>query len=226
MGEGAFGGPGEDTCCSWQDTKVWYPGAAPKPSWSMTGGSSWLWIWTRIPASYRVSSVGEEGPKPCCSPFSPGMGAGDSFRAACQALTPPHLTPPVMSQPCPPPSHKKVCAAGRTPAPPLLPGTFCSPSLPRSSLTHVFHTHVLPHGQILILLHVQHDLQPVAHAALGSGERLCPVSTGVEGVALPHPGEGLRVGRRGRPHPRARSPAGQTGPWDLSLPLPLLGSLL
>lgn len=46
------------TSCCWQDTKVWKPGATPNPSWSMKGGSSWLWIWTLMPASYEVSSVG------------------------------------------------------------------------------------------------------------------------------------------------------------------------
>lgn len=45
------------TRCSWQETKVWNPGATPKPSWSMNGGSSWVWIWTLIPASNDVSSV-------------------------------------------------------------------------------------------------------------------------------------------------------------------------
>lgn len=40
-----------DTRCCWQDTKVWKPGATPKPSWSMKGGSSWLWICTFTPAS-------------------------------------------------------------------------------------------------------------------------------------------------------------------------------
>lgn len=45
------------TSCCWHDTKVWKPGATPNPSWSMKGGSSWLWIWTLMPASYDVSSV-------------------------------------------------------------------------------------------------------------------------------------------------------------------------
>lgn len=45
------------TRCSWQETKVWNPGATPNPSWSMNGGSSWVWIWTLIPASNDVSSV-------------------------------------------------------------------------------------------------------------------------------------------------------------------------
>lgn len=45
------------TRCSWQETKVWNPGATPKPSWSMNGGSSCVWIWTLIPASNEVSSV-------------------------------------------------------------------------------------------------------------------------------------------------------------------------
>lgn len=45
------------TRCSWQETKVWNPGATPKPSWSMNGGSSWVWICTLIPASNDVSSV-------------------------------------------------------------------------------------------------------------------------------------------------------------------------
>lgn len=45
------------TRCSWQETKVWNPGATPKPSWSMNGGSSWVWIWTLSPASNDVSSV-------------------------------------------------------------------------------------------------------------------------------------------------------------------------
>lgn len=45
------------TRCSWQDTKVWKPGDTPKPSWWIYGGSSWLWICTRIPASNDVSSA-------------------------------------------------------------------------------------------------------------------------------------------------------------------------
>lgn len=49
--------PPGHTRCSWQETKVWNPGATPKPSWSMKGGSSWVWIWTLIPASNDVSSV-------------------------------------------------------------------------------------------------------------------------------------------------------------------------
>lgn len=44
------------TRCSWHDTNVWNPGATPKPSWSINGGSSWLWIWTLIPASNDESS--------------------------------------------------------------------------------------------------------------------------------------------------------------------------
>lgn len=39
------------TSCCWHDTKVWKPGGTPNPSWSMKGGSSWLWIWTLMPAS-------------------------------------------------------------------------------------------------------------------------------------------------------------------------------
>lgn len=55
-----FWGPSPGlTRCSWQDTKVWNPGATPNPSWSMNGGSSWVWIWTLIPASNDVSSVGD-----------------------------------------------------------------------------------------------------------------------------------------------------------------------
>lgn len=48
------------TRCSWQETKVWNPGATPKPSWSMNGGSSCVWIWTLIPASNDVSSVDDK----------------------------------------------------------------------------------------------------------------------------------------------------------------------
>lgn len=48
------------TRCSWQETKVWKPGATPKPSWSMNGGSFWVWIWTLIPASKEVSSINKE----------------------------------------------------------------------------------------------------------------------------------------------------------------------
>lgn len=48
------------TRCSWQETKVWKPGATPKPSWSMNGGSFWVWIWTLIPASNEVSSVNKK----------------------------------------------------------------------------------------------------------------------------------------------------------------------
>lgn len=53
-----FGGftPVKPTLCSWQETNVWNPGETPKPSWWMYGGSFWLWIWTRIPASSVVSS--------------------------------------------------------------------------------------------------------------------------------------------------------------------------
>lgn len=44
-------GQSSGTSCCWHDTKVWKPGATPNPSWSMKGGSSWLWIWTLMPAS-------------------------------------------------------------------------------------------------------------------------------------------------------------------------------
>lgn len=48
------------TRCSWQETKVWNPGATPKPSWSMNGGSFCVWIWTLIPASNEVSSINKK----------------------------------------------------------------------------------------------------------------------------------------------------------------------
>lgn len=51
------------TRCSWQDTNVWKPGATPNPSWSMKGGSSWLWICTLIPASKDVSSTAQRDRK-------------------------------------------------------------------------------------------------------------------------------------------------------------------
>ena len=57
-------------------------------------------------------------------------------------------------------------------------------------------THVPPHGQVLLLLHVQHNLQPVAHAALGGAQQLGSISARVKGVALPHPGEDLGGGQR------------------------------
>lgn len=69
------------------------------------------------------------------------------------------------------------------------------------------HTHVPPHGQVLILLHIQHDLQPAAHATLGSSEKLCPVHAGVKGVALAHPGEDLGMGRQVADLTR------EQGPW-------------
>lgn len=49
----------EPTLCSWVATKVWKPGATPKPSSCTNGGSAWLWIWTRTPASKAVSSGGD-----------------------------------------------------------------------------------------------------------------------------------------------------------------------
>lgn len=56
-------------------------------------------------------------------------------------------------------------------------------------------THVLPDGQILLLLYIQHNLQAIASATLWSGEQLCPVEAGVEGVALPHSSEDLGAER-------------------------------
>lgn len=44
------------TLCSCVATKVWKPGATPKPSSWTNGGSAWLWICTRTPASKAVSS--------------------------------------------------------------------------------------------------------------------------------------------------------------------------
>ena len=48
---------GAPTLCSWVATKVWNPGATPKPSSWTNGGSAWLWICTRTPASKAVSSA-------------------------------------------------------------------------------------------------------------------------------------------------------------------------
>lgn len=45
------------TRCSWVATKVWNPGATPKPSSWTNGGSAWLWICTLTPASNAVSSI-------------------------------------------------------------------------------------------------------------------------------------------------------------------------
>lgn len=45
------------TLCSCVATKVWNPGATPKPSSWTNGGSTWLWICTRTPASKAVSSA-------------------------------------------------------------------------------------------------------------------------------------------------------------------------
>ncbi len=47
------------TLCSWVATKVWKPGATPKPSSCTKGGSAWLWICTLTPASNAVSSKAE-----------------------------------------------------------------------------------------------------------------------------------------------------------------------
>lgn len=52
-------------------------------------------------------------------------------------------------------------------------------------------THVLPDGQVLLLLYIQHNLQPIASTTFWGGEQLCPLGTGVEGVALPHASEDL-----------------------------------
>lgn len=48
---------GAPTLCSWVATKVWKPGATPNPSSWTNGGSAWLWICTRTPASNAVSSA-------------------------------------------------------------------------------------------------------------------------------------------------------------------------
>lgn len=48
------------TLCSCVATKVWKPGATPKPSSWTNGGSAWLWICTRTPASKAVSSERED----------------------------------------------------------------------------------------------------------------------------------------------------------------------
>ena len=53
-------------------------------------------------------------------------------------------------------------------------------------------TCVSPHRQVLVLLDVQHDLQPVAGAALHGGAQRLALLEGVEHVALPVPGEHLR----------------------------------
>lgn len=50
---------GAPTLCSWVATKVWKPGATPNPSSWTNGGSAWLWICTRTPASNAVSSAGK-----------------------------------------------------------------------------------------------------------------------------------------------------------------------
>lgn len=59
----------------------------------------------------------------------------------------------------------------------------------------VLLTHVLPDGQVLLLLYIQHNLQPIASTTFWGGEQLCPVGTRVEGVALPHASEDLGTER-------------------------------
>lgn len=171
----------------------------------MMGGSSWLWICTRIPTSNRVSSVGEEGPEA----WVPG---------APSVVVP--LPRTMVSQPHLPPLTRKGCFRYHpsTSSPPQSSALHrCSPH-PASYVCS--HTHVLPHGQILILLYVQHDLQPIACAALGGGKKLCPVGTRVESVALTHPGEDLGVGRQVQTLPGNRKPS-QANSHGTS-PLPIL----
>lgn len=128
-----------------------------------------------------------------------------------------------MGQPRPLSTHKgKTCFRS-------LPNT----SSPSQSLLHptgghplALHagspTHVLPHRQVLLLLHIQHDLQPIARSALGGGEKLCPIRTRVEGVALTHPGKDLGVGKWVQTSPGSKGPSrANPGSWDLSLPPPL-----
>lgn len=68
----------------------------------------------------------------------------------------------------------------------------CLPPHPSSQANDpVPLTHVLPDGQVFLLLYIQHNLQPIASTTFWGGEQLCPVSTGVEGVALPHASEDL-----------------------------------
>lgn len=53
-------------------------------------------------------------------------------------------------------------------------------------------TCVPPHGEVLVLLDVQHDLQAVSRPALHGGAERLPLLRSVEHVALPVPGEHLR----------------------------------
>lgn len=154
-------------------------------------------------------------------------GGGDLRPGFPEALAAAPLPRPVMGQPCPLPTHK-----GQTCFRSLLSTSSPSQSLLNPTRGHPLAshtgspTHVLPHGQVLVLLHIQHDLQPVARSAPGGGEKLCPIRTGVEGVALTHPGKDLGVGRRCRPHRGARGSQANPGPWGRSLPHPPFGFLI
>lgn len=59
-------------------------------------------------------------------------------------------------------------------------------------------TCVAPHGQVLVLLDVQHDLQAVARPPLHGGAQRLALLGCVEHVALAVPGEHLRRRRRER----------------------------
>ena len=62
--------------------------------------------------------------------------------------------------------------------------------------SQVLPTRLAPHRQVLVLLDVQHDLQPVPRAALHRGAERLPFLRRVKHVALPIPGEDLRERER------------------------------
>lgn len=111
------------TRCSWQATKVWNPGATPKPSWSMNGGSSWLWIWTLMPASKDVSSVG--GRRTTIPYGARTARAGTGRLARGPVSTPPGL--PLLGAP---PGFSKAGWAGLGPTSRFSPIPLC-PQAPR-----------------------------------------------------------------------------------------------
>ena len=63
-------------------------------------------------------------------------------------------------------------------------------------------TCVPPHRQVLVLLDVQHDLQPVARPSLHGGVERLPLLRCVEHVALAVPGENLEERERERERER------------------------
>lgn len=163
------------------------------PGWVPTGASPGAVGHPALPAApgrtrRSGSRARHRSPADGCRAARPGCGSGpgcqlqmtsrlrEDRRSAC--LHPPSTctlgptTPPVSRLPHSPPAVCPACSAALPPSTPH-PCPACA-AAPLTGLS--------PDGQVLFLLDVQHDLQPVAHATLAGHSRVPPVP--VEGVAL------------------------------------------